>query len=60
MSGIEKPKQLGCYFEAVDRKRLADVLAQTRRGALSRSDQLINGGMPLGRAAAHAVFVCTN
>jgi hypothetical protein len=33
---------------------------QTGRGALSGSDQLISGGMPLSRAVAHAVFVCTN
>jgi hypothetical protein len=59
MSGMGT-KQLGCYFEAVDRKRPADALAQTGRGALCGSDQLINGGMPLGRAAAHAVFFCTN
>jgi hypothetical protein len=39
---------------------VADASAQTGRGAFYGSDQLISGGMPLSRATAHAVFLCTN
>jgi hypothetical protein len=38
----------------------ADASAQIGRCAFSGSDQLISGGIPLSRATAHAVFLCTN